>query len=431
MDRRKCIIVSVFGLATMGLPLLAGCGTKAKEEAVEIELVQYKPEATAFFGELEEAFNETHDDIKLTISSPNDAMVVLKTRFIREDEPDMIGIGGDINYSYFMDADMLMDISDYEGLKDVKEAYLNIGKNLEIIPKEGVYGVPYAANAAGVLYNREMFLEHGWQIPDTYEEFLVLCGEIEEAGIKPLTFGYKDTWTCLSPWNSIVSSLTPDTLCHQVNQGNAVFKDYYNEAADIILQLQQYGQENAFAYGYNDACTAFARGEAAMYIIGSYAVPQILSVNPGLDIDSFVFPATDRKEDNLLTSGIDLQFCIMESCENKEAAYEVLAFLQQEENVQAYITAQNSIPCKEGDYEISAMLDGMEEAIAEGKMVDYQDHYYPSEMAVDALIQTYLLEQNKAEFLEKFDSDWVRYNRDIIAKVRQYELEHAVEQRRR
>ena len=52
----------------------------------------------AYFDELEEEFNASHDDIHLTIESPNDAATILKTRFIREDYPDIIGIGGDINY---------------------------------------------------------------------------------------------------------------------------------------------------------------------------------------------------------------------------------------------------------------------------------------------------------------------------------------------
>ena len=83
---------------------------------VEIEIVQYKPEATAYFDALEEEFNATHEDIHLTIESPNDASTILRTRFIREDYPDIIGIGGDINYSYYIDAEILADVSDYPGI---------------------------------------------------------------------------------------------------------------------------------------------------------------------------------------------------------------------------------------------------------------------------------------------------------------------------
>lgn len=67
----------------------------------------------------------------------------------------------------------------------------------------------------------------------------------------------------------------------------------YAETAEKYLNLLQYGPDSPFAYSYNDACTAFARGESAMYPIGSYAVPQILSVNPDMNIDSFVMPASD------------------------------------------------------------------------------------------------------------------------------------------
>lgn len=86
----------------------------------EIEVVSYKPEAVKAFEKIEKQFNETHDDIHLTISSPNEAMTILKTRFIREDYPDIIAIGGDINYSNFLDADLFEDISDLDVVDTVK-----------------------------------------------------------------------------------------------------------------------------------------------------------------------------------------------------------------------------------------------------------------------------------------------------------------------
>ncbi|MBR0186563.1 MAG: hypothetical protein IJQ24_11100, partial [Synergistaceae bacterium] len=59
-----------------------------------------------------------------------------------------------------------------------------------------------------------------------------------------------------------------------------------------------------------------------------------------------------------------------------------------------------------------------------GKMADFHDHHYPSEMAVDAQIQTYLLNGDINAFLARFDSDWVRYNRDLISKVKKYNASH-------
>ena len=188
--------------------------------------------------------------------------------------------------------------------------------------------------------------------------------------------------------------------------------------------LLDYAEPNPYAYSYNDACTAFARGESAMYPIGSYAVPQILSVNPDMNIDSFPFPANEDEEDNVLNSGIDLQFSVMKESKNKEAAYEVLRFLFEDETVQIYLDDQGGIPCKEGEFSLPSFLNGMEQYIKDNRMSDYHDHHYPSEMSVDALIQTYLMDSatNSADtFLDRFDNEWIRYNRDLIAKVKKYE----------
>lgn len=421
MRKRKtkilCAVLSVVMIAS----LLNGCGSTENAGVTEIHILQYKQEAVNFFDKLQREFNETHDDIRLVIESPNDAMTILKTRLIREDYPDIIGIGGDINYSNFVDSHILADVSGYEGLQSIKKSYIDILEGLEFVPTEGTFGVPYAANAAGVLYNKGMFEKHNWKVPETWSEFMSLCGKIQSEGIQPLYFGFRDTWTCLAPWNALAVSLTDADICSQVDKGEATFTEAYSGVADKIKELMKYGQTGPFAYNYNDACIAFANGDAAMYTIGSYAVPQIQSVNPDINIDSFVMPANEDASKNILNSGIDLQFCLTSECKNKEAAYKVLDYLLEHNNLQAYLDDQNSVPCKEETFELASMLKGVATYIDEGKMADFHDHHYPSEMAVDGMIQTYLMNGDKEKFLEKFDKDWLRYNRDIIRKVEEYE----------
>ena len=84
----------------------------------------------------------------------------------------------------------------------------------------------------------------------------------------------------------------------------------------------------------------------------------------------------------------------------------------------------SGIACKDGDFAIPETLKDMRPYIENNRMADYQDHHYPTEMAVDALIQTYLIQKDTDAFLAGFDQDWQRYNRDLIAKVQRYEEEH-------
>ena len=419
----------VYGLAALlltgcGLTGLMGCGNKATAEGrTEIEIVSYKKEAVDTFNKIAARFNETHDDIHLTIDSPNEAMTILKTRFIREDYPDIIVIGGDMDYSNFLDAGLFADISDLDVLSETKSAYLDMDKQLEFIPQDGTYGLPYAANAAGILYNKDMFEQHGWETPETWNEFTALCEQIQSEGVQPLYFGFKDTWTCLAPWNALAVSLADPQLCSQVNNGTTTFTKAYDETAEKMKALLAYGEPNPMAYSYNDACTAFARGQSAMYTIGSYAISQIKSVNPDMNIGTFTFPANEKEADNVLNSGIDVQFCVMKSCENKEAAYEVLRFLYRDDTIRTYLSEQGGIACKQGDFPLSSELEGVSSYVASNRMADFQDHHYPSEMSVDAMIQTYLLDDSadaKETFLNKFDKDWKRYNRDLLWKIQQY-----------
>lgn len=427
MNNRKCIALGTAIITALSSLLLTGCGSNDKYEGkTVITMVQYKPEAVEAFDEMAEKFNESQDEIHLEIESPNDAMTVLKTRFIRNDYPDIIGIGGDINYSNFLDAGMFMDVSDFEGVSDIKQAYMDIVDELEFIPEDGVHALPYVANCGGILYNRDMFEENGWKIPTTWTELMSLCETIRSSGKNPFYFGFKDTWTCLAPWNALAVGLTDPDVCSQVNSGETTFSDAYSEVAEKMKELVAYGESNPYAYSYNDACTAFARGESAMFAIGSYAVPQIQSVNPDINIDSFTFPANEDANDNVLNSGVDLLLAVMNTCKNKEAAYKVLDFMYQDDTIQIYLDNQNAIPCKEGDFTLPSMLDGMKADIASGNMADFHDHHYPSEMSVDAMVQTFLMDDSAdavQTFLSRFDKDWKRYNRDLIEKVRKYEEE--------
>lgn len=223
--KKKMLSMVLAAAAVLVMTLsLAGCGSSEDTSGkTVVTMLQYKQEAVDIFEEFQEEFNASHDDIYLKVESPSDATTILKTRLIRGEEPDIIGFGGDVLYSEFVDAQILTDLTDYEGLQKVNPAYLEILEGLEYVPTDGIYGLPYVANAAGVLYNRDMFEENGWEIPTSWDEFLKLCDTIKAEGKQPLYFGFKDTWTCLAPWNAIAIELAPSDVCYQVNNGKTTF----------------------------------------------------------------------------------------------------------------------------------------------------------------------------------------------------------------
>lgn len=423
ISRRSLLGLSAAGAASL---MLGGCSETRSDGKTEVEFVSYKQEAVNIFNQLAEEFNASSDDVYLNFTSPNDAVTIMKTRFVREDYPDVVAIGGDASYADFVDSNILADMTDYPGMDNIQDAYKEIMRSVTYVPMDGIYGVPYIANAAGMLYNKDMFAEHGWEIPNTWDELIALFEQIqqEEPDIYPIYLGYLDTWTILSPWNSMLVQLVPEDHVRQVNRGEAKFADFYREPAEKLLQLLDYAEPGPMAYSYNDACTAFARGQSAMYPCGSFAVPQILSVNPDMNIGLFAMPAAANPDDRLVVSGVDLCWNMTVANEDhRDQVYEVIDFLAEPENLQTYIDDQKAIPCTEGDFTLDPLFDDILEFIDEGKLIDYPDHSYPSSMACDAKLQTFLIEGDVDQFLEDWDTDWQRYNKSVIRKVQAAEEE--------
>ncbi|MBM6783433.1 extracellular solute-binding protein [Enorma massiliensis] len=418
ISRRSLLGLSAAGAASL---MLGGCSETRSDGKTEVEFVSYKREAVSIFEALMAEFNESNDHIYLNFTSPNDAVTIMKTRFVREDYPDVVAIGGDASYADFVDSNILADMTEYPGMAQVQKAYQDIMKSVTYVPMDGIYGVPYIANAAGMLYNKDMFAEKGWDIPETWDEFIALCEEIKAEGeVLPLYLGFLDTWTILSPWNSILVDLVPQDHIRKVNAGEAKFADYYREPAEKLYQLLQYGEEGPFAYSYEDACTAFARGQSAMFPCGSFAVPQILSANPDMNVGLFAMPAADDPEDRLVVSGVDLCWDMTVANEDhRELVYEVIDFLNEPDNLQAYCDDQKAIPCIEGDFTLDPLFDDIQEFLDAGKVIDYPDHSYPSGMACDARLQAFLMDGDVDAFLENWDSLWQRYNKTVIRKVQE------------
>lgn len=424
MQTRALTRRSFLGLsaaAAAGLAL-TGCEGERSDGRTEIEFVSYKREAVSIFEALMAEFNETNDHIYLNFTSPNDAVTIMKTRFVREDYPDVVAIGGDASYADFVDSNILADVTEYPGMANVQPAYQEIMKSVTYVPMDGIYGVPYIANAAGMLYNKDMFAEKGWEIPTTWTEFCDLCEQIKAEGeVLPLYLGFLDTWTILSPWNSMLVELVPSDHIRKVNAGEAKFADYYREPAEKLLKLLEYGEDGPMAYSYEDACTAFARGQSAMFPCGSFAVPQILGANPEMNIGLFAMPASDDPDDRIVVSGVDLCWNMTTANENhREQIYEVIDFLNKPENLQTYIDDQKAIPCTEGDFTLDPLFDDIQEFLDEGKVIDYPDHSYPSGMACDAQLQAFLMDGDVDAFLANWDNLWQRYNKTVIRKYNEY-----------
>ena len=373
-------------------------------EEIKLEFFQSKEEVVDLFDELIVKFEKEHPNIDIEQNNVPSAGVVLKARLVKNDMPDILAIGGDFAYGEIARAGVLVDFSNDPILEKIHKPYIEMID--KIAKTETKNGIPYAANANTVLYNVKKFKELGLDVPKTWDEFIATCEKIKASGEIPLYLTFKDTWTIMVPFNSIIANLQGDDFIEKRLKDETSFVERYGGIAEKLLVLLDYGHDDNFGRGYDDGNTSFANGKSFMLIQGIWAISSVKRANPDIEIGVFTLPVRDKYEENRLVSGVDTVLAISNSTKYSEAAKEFVQFLIKEENIQYYINQERLYSCVKGVYQEDPDLIGIKEHFETGRITSFPDHYYPPGMGVSNLAQEFLLKKDVNEFLKTLDSEW-------------------------
>lgn len=119
--------------------------------------------------------------------------------------------------------------------------------NLNEIASDGkLYYLPGPAQIRGIVYNKTLFAEKGWEVPKDFEGFIMLCQEIEADGIRSLQLGLGNAEvldTAFAGYGFASSFSTPkDTQwIADYNSGKGSFGDHFGPALDTFQTLIESG----------------------------------------------------------------------------------------------------------------------------------------------------------------------------------------------
>ncbi len=366
-------------------------GEAAEVKGGELELFSTKAENQAILQQFVDEFNQQNPGTTIVITAPADAGTVLKTRLAKNDIPDIIAAGGDNNYKELQGAGVLADLSEESFVSEVQESYLQMVYDVNATGEQKAYGIPYATNASGVLYNVDKFKELGLSVPTTWDEFMDTLDKIDAAGETPLLMTLKDSWTGLCPWNSMAPDLQPEGFTDARLKKETTFADTHQEVAEKYLTVLEHAQDDFMGLGYDDGNKAFANGEGVMMINGNWAINQYKNANPDFNVDMFAFPASNDSSKNYVTSGVDVLFAAAKDSENLDTAKKFIAFMLEKENAQKYIDDQFAFSAIKGVEQNDPTVAGVKADIASGKVANFPDHYYPNGFDLGAILSEFSL----------------------------------------
>lgn len=393
-------------LATAVFLTASGCAGGADDRPTTLTFFQFKPEAVAYFQDAAARFEQENPDIRVVVDNVPDPETALRTRLVKEDVPDVLTLNANGTFGEFASAGIFKDFSGEPVLEAVNPGYIEVIQELGASSEGAVNGVPFASNASGILYNVELFEEYGVEVPQTWTELVQAAETFQAAGVTPFYGMLLDTWTPQSPLAPLTAQTQGEDFFKQRFADETTFEEGWREAIEKLGTLFEYTQPDPGASGYEDGTRAFAEGESAMLLLGSYAVPQIRSFEPDFTIGSFAFPATDDPANTTLVSGVDVVITAAADGEHPEESQRFIEFLMQREDVAEYAAEQVAIPAVEGLENDDPALSGVQPYIDEERLVGFTDHQFIPAIPLAQVLQQYLIDGDADAALTTLDDAW-------------------------
>jgi raffinose/stachyose/melibiose transport system substrate-binding protein len=396
----------------LGSSLLVGCSSSSKDDGkVKLEVFSSKVENKTLYQKMIADFQTKNPNIQIVLNAPPDAGTVLKTRLTKNDMPDILSMGGDNLYGELASNGILLDLSAESFMSNIQPAYIDQMKDLLTNGDEKAYGVPYATNASGILYNKEKFTQLGLEIPKTWDEFIKLSEKIKTSGETPFYLTLKEAWTAMCFWNPLAGNILPDTFRNDRKADKTTFVDTHSEVADKMLHIIKYGQKDIYGMGYNDGNMAFAQGKSVMYIQGNWAIPDIKKANPNMKLGMFPFPSTNDISKNKITSGVDVLLAVTKGSKHPVEAKKFIEYMLQKENAQKYINGQFAFSAVKDVVQKNESVTDLAENFKNGEIGSFPDHYYPTGLDTASILQGFLSKKDKAVFLKQLDTEYNKNNK--------------------
>lgn len=390
---------------------LAGCGADSAG-TVTIDFFQYKTEASDWFTQKAHEFEQTHPNIRITVNNSPNAVTDLRTRLVKDREPDVITINGDINFGLLAEAGVFHDFTDDPIVDELNEGMVEIARNLvqtDDPDAKRLYAIPYAGNASGYIINVDLWKSVGldpYDPPTTWTEFIDMLQTFKDAGITPVEASLADSWTLQAPLSSLNSTLVPESEYQYLKDGAKTFADLWRPVSEKLVEIfQNYTQANP-SVTYTQATQDFANGKAAILPLGTYAIPQVRLIDEDMDLVFAQMPATDDPDEQKLTAGDDVMLTIGAHTEHYDEAREFVDFLMEESTIEDYCDNQSAFgPLKE-TYVGEPALENVLPFFAENRITDFCDHYVPASINTGGFLQTLVTSGDVGRFLDSMQTEY-------------------------
>ena len=266
-----------------------------------------------------------------------DYAAILKTRFAADEAPDIFDLQGNL-----IDwAERAADLSGSEfidHLLDSSKEYIHIN--------DQYLAMPYALEASGIIYNKDLFEQAGIaEFPRTLDELEAAAKKLKEHDIRAFGEAWKE-WGFLMHILGTPFAYEKDLkgVSEKLKSGEMKLKDlaYMDNFFRLFDLTLDYGLGvESIGFGVMDQVPDFASGKMAMIKQGTWLDKFITQLNPGIRMGLAAVPLNDNPEDAKLMVATTRYFVVNKDSAVAKEAQDFLNWLYR--NMQKYFVSRLNI----------------------------------------------------------------------------------------
>ncbi len=295
MIKRILFAVLLVSLTITGAFANGGADDGAVKRELVINSNQSDPAPKAAFAEMVEGFKAANPDIEVTLNTfDHEAYKTAIRNFLATDAPDVCFWFAGNRMKFFVDENLFMDISDVWETEDLNDSMSATKSALSVDGKQ--YGVPWGYYQWGIFYRTDIFEQYGLSEPTTWDEFLAAGETLKANDITPIAIGTKYLWTAGGWFDYLNLRINGLDYHMDLMLGDAKYTDpELDEVFDVWGDLIERGffLENHATYSWQEAQAPLIKGDAAMYLIGNFIMPDMEAAGIGDDMGFFQVPSID------------------------------------------------------------------------------------------------------------------------------------------
>jgi len=324
---------------------LVGCNRASEPSELVINSNLSDPAPKAAFNEMVDKFRDAYPDIEVTLNEfDHEAYKTAIRNFLVSNPPDVALWFAGNRMKFFVDQGLILDVSDLwadAGFND------SMASSLAAFTVDGKqYGVPWGYYQWGVFYRTDIFDQYNLSVPSDWDAFLEVGDTLVANGVTPVSIGTKFLWTAAGWFDYLNLRINGYDYHIGLTDGDISYLDpQLDEVFTVWADLVNRGffLENHATYSWQEAQAPLINGDAAMYLIGNFIVPDLTSAGVIDNIGFFQFP-TINPAVGVYEDAPTEAYLVPSGAQNVEEAKLFLEFVSQPEILADFAYDIGNIP---------------------------------------------------------------------------------------